>query len=470
MVSWAREAFSGLDLGDARRERRLLTLVSELASQPAASVPQACGSWAATKAAYRFWDNDAVDPEAISEALARATAARAAGQPWVLVVQDTTTLDFTAHEATEGLGQVGNEHGRGLLCHTALALTPQGWPLGVVHQQVWARPEAVGTSAERTLRRRAQPIEEKESCRWLEAEAVTLGRLAEVARVVTIGDREGDIFDLFAHPRRAGAELLVRARHSQRRVVGPTGQVGSLAATLKEAREVGQEQVRVARGHGQGERVAQVQLRAVKVAVLPPAEPRARALRRGAEPVELWAAEAREVDPPKQVSPLRWVLLTTLRPEVLGGDGAGLARQVVAWYRLRWVVERYHRVLKGGCRIEALQLQSGVRLGRALATYQAVAWGVLWLTLWARSEPEAPASLVLSRDQWQALWAATEPGQPVPERPPPVGEVLRRVAGLGGFLGRRGDGEPGLQTVWQGLRRLQDITRGWRLAQAAGAP
>lgn len=467
MVAWAVEALRGEGCADPRLQRRLETLIGQLAAQPGASVPVACGDWAATKAAYRFWDNEAAEPERVREALAAATAARAAGRPLVLVVQDTTSLDFTGRAAMEGLGQVGNERGRGLLCHTALALTPAGWPLGIVHQEVWARPEAEGTTAERALRRRSQPIQEKESYRWLQAEAVTLARLPEAERVVTICDREGDIFDLFAHERRAGAELLVRSTHTTRRVETRAGERCSLAVAVRGATAVGHERVRVPRRNGQRERVVEVELRVVPVLVQPPAEPRARALRAGQEPVALWAVEAREVNPPKQVTPLRWLLLTTLSPERLGLEAAGFARQIVQWYRLRWLVERYHYVLKSGCGIEALQLQHADRLERALATFQAVAWGVLWLTLLSRAEPEMLASRALSDDEWRALWAYTEPGVSLPEEPPPLREVVRRIARLGGFLGRKGDGEPGLKTVWRGLCRLHDITLGWLAAQAA---
>lgn len=167
-----------------------------------------------------------------------------------------------------------------------------------------------------------------------------------------------------------------------------------------------------------------------------------------------------EVAAPADVVPVQWLLLTTWPV----ADWAAAAR-VVWWYTQRWLVERYHFVLKTGCQAEALQLRSAARLERATAVYCLVAVQVLWLTYLAREQPDRPCTVALDTTEWQALCLVSQPGQPLPQAPPPLQEATRRVAQLGGFLGRRGDGEPGPLTIWRGLGRLRDLALGLQLAQ-----
>jgi hypothetical protein len=142
----------------------------------------------------------------------------------------------------------------------------------------------------------------------------------------------------------------------------------------------------------------------------------------------------------------------------------------VRTYAYRWLVERYHYVLKSGCRIEALPLRDTDRLERALALYAIVAWRLLWLTYLARRQPEHPCTRALSTPEWQVLFRTRYPTAALPTQPPPLGQAVRWIARLGGFLDRAGDGEPGVKVLWRGLRHLEDLTVGWQLAQAEAAP
>ncbi len=146
------------------------------------------------------------------------------------------------------------------------------------------------------------------------------------------------------------------------------------------------------------------------------------------------------------------------------------AVQIVLWYSLRWLIERYHFVLKSGCRIEELQLETAQRLERALATYCIVAWRLLWLTYQARQAPESSCEVVLQQDEWQALYATMHQTTTVPEQPPTLHEAVSWIARLGGFLGRKSDGEPGVKVIWRGLRRLEDIVATWRLLHPMDPP
>ena len=225
----------------------------------------------------------------------------------------------------------------------------------------------------------------------------------------------------------------------------------------------------VGRRPGQPPREAQVQLRWAPVQVAPPARtarsPPNGASEAPAAAVALWAVLVEEPAPPPLATTLHWVLLTSWPVTT-----ATAASDVARWYALRWLIEWYHYVLKSGCGIEHLQLGRADALERALAVYSLVAWRLLWLTYQARQTPATPTTAALSGEEWQTAYLATHPGAPVPTAPPSLHDVVRWIAKLGGFLGRRGDGEPGVTTLWRGWRRLQDLVAGRRLAPPLAPP
>jgi hypothetical protein len=441
------------DLGDERLNRRLERLVTALADKPAASVPDALGDWGQAKAAYRFWDNDRVAPADIRDAHRRATVARLPEEGAVLAIQDTTSFNFSDHKAVRGLGYLSRRHRRGLWAHTLLAATGDGVPLGVVHQEVWARPpRRFGRRRTRTRRRTAH----KESRRWLTALREAAALAGPRRCVVVVADREADLFDLFAAPRPAGVDLLVRAKprrrlHRDARLLGEAAAAAPVLATLT---------VTLPRADDRPARTAALALRAAAVTLeRPSAHPRRRFLR----PVPAWVILAEQTDASPGEAPLRWLLLTTrpaLTPEA--------AVQAVRWYSRRWLIERLHFVLKSGCRIEELQLETAARLQRALATYLIVAWRLLWLTYEARRGPEGPAATVLDATEQEVLRRHFR--LPPDGRAPTLREAVRLVARLGGFLNRWGDGEPGVKCLWRGWRQLQAMVRGYRLSLQLSSP
>ena len=167
---------------------------------------------------------------------------------------------------------------------------------------------------------------------------------------------------------------------------------------------------------------------------------------------------AEEHDAPLGADPIVWLLATTLPV-----DSLAEALVCIEYYRLRWLIERYHYVLKSGCRIEDLYLQTPERLRRALALYTIVAWRVLWLTYEARQSPDQPCTVILQTHEWQALYCTIHKTPVPPATPPTLSQAVVWIARLGGFLARKGDGFPGPKTIWQGLRRLDDIADTWLL-------
>src|SRR4051794_1890937 len=262
---WSTLELRHADLGDRRLNRRLVKLVDDLLAAPEASVPQASGDWAATKAAYRFWDNPRVDPDDIRAAHRAITLERLAGhhdEP-ILAIQDTTSFDFTDHPDTTGLGYLAHSKRRGFWLHTALAVSAAGVPLGPLDQRTWTRdPATLGKRAQRNRKETA----EKESQRWLDALAATEAALPAAQRVVTVADREADSYDLFAAPRRPGSDLLIRAKPRRRvrqveRLLGQAGRAGAAAGTMA---------VELRRGDDRPARRATLTVRFATLEVAPP--------------------------------------------------------------------------------------------------------------------------------------------------------------------------------------------------------
>ena len=447
--SWAVTEFADADLGDARRTQRLVELATVFAQRPSASLPQACGHRAMLKAAYRFFDNEAIDPQAILESHVLATSDRLASVPRVLAVQDTTELDWTAHPATTGLGPLAHPAHQGLLVHTTLALTPERLPLGLLAQQVWARaPADLGKRATRKQR----PIADKESQKWLTSVAAVIEAHARCpqTRFVCIGDREADVYDLFVQERPSGVDLVVRASWNRRvdhaeRYLWTKVAVHPGVATLT---------VRVPRRGLQPARQATVSVRWCLVLLCPPTHRQAEKL----PSVAVWAVQALEEQPPAGCEPIEWLLLTTC-----GVHTAHDAVERVDWYACRWGIEVWHKVLKSGCRLEARQLESAEQLRRCLAIYSVIAWRILYATMLSRAMPEAPCTALLEPEEWQALYCAIHVTATPPATPPPLRQAVHWIGRLGGFLARRGDGEPGVTVLWRGFQHLTALTLMYRI-------
>jgi len=447
---WVCDELAWLDLGDKRRNQRAKLMVERLAARPGGCIPPMCESRAETKAAYRFLSNPAIDAGEILAALQQAALGRACGCELLVVAQDTTSLDFAGHWATSGLGPLGGGDGslgHGIFVHSALAVSAEGVPLGLLHQQLWSRdPETVGVKRARKRR----PLAEKESYRWVQTAAAIEAAVPEHIRLVQVADREGDIFELFAAPRREGSHLLIRAAHN-RRVEGPQRLLWAKVEAAPLAHEF-QMLVRQAPNHSV--RQARLQLRFCAVSVQPPVsgthDP-------GLEPVGLTAVLVTEPEPPKGATAVHWLLLTDL--PVTDRDEAMIC---LRYYTLRWLIERYHYVLKSGCRIEDSQLRSADSLQRLLAICSVVALRLLWIMYSARTDGDQPCTVAFSDAEWQVLHRYSCSGPP-PDRPPSLREMVLRTAKLGGFLARKADGEPGVKVLWRGLMRLQDIVIGFLL-------
>jgi Transposase DNA-binding/Transposase Tn5 dimerisation domain len=452
MKTWAKQELAHADLGDARLNKRLGRIVEDLAAQPEASVPQASGDWAATKGAYNFWKSSRVESEAIREAHYQSTIGRAHTHSTILAIQDTTDLNFSRHPATTGLGLLSSQpYLKGLKVHSVLIVSPDGVPLGLLDQQVWAREPQPQLKAKQ---RRQRPLKEKESLRWLKGVVATELDLPEETTIVTVADREADIYDLFALERSENSHLLIRGTQNRR----VDHELKYLNEVISQVKPCGELVVCVPRCDDRPARESTLTVRYSPVTIQ---SPRNRLRRSALKTVNLQVVLAREENPPDGIDPIEWLLLTTLAVGCFED-----AVQCIRWYCYRWLIERYHFVLKSGCRVEELQLSAADRIERALATYCIVAWRLLWLTYEARMNPDAPCDMVLETHEWQALYCTIH-NTPIPTaKPPSLRQAVRWIAQLGGFLARKHDGEPGVKTIWRGFRRLHDIAATWELSRS----
>lgn len=336
----------------------------------------------------------------------------------------------------------------GLKVHTTLSVSSQGVPLGIINQQVWSRdPENLG----KAKKRRTLETKEKESQKWLNSLSQTQSLIPEEIEVITIADAEADIFDLFCSDRKPNSHLLVRGTHN-RKVEHP---LKYLNKAIREVKSSGELNVEVKRSPSHDARTALLTIKFTTLTILVPRHHLNQAQR---NQIKLQVILAEEENPPPGVSPISWLLLTTVKVESLAQ-----AIKCVHWYNYRWLIERYHYVLKSGCKLEQLQLETASRIKMALATYSIAAWRLLWLTYEARLNPEKSCDLFLEKHEWQSLCATINLNHTVPENPPSIKEAVRMIASLGGFLGRKGDGFPGVKTIWLGLRRLFDISETWKM-------
>jgi hypothetical protein len=426
--AWTAQEFGGAALGDARLSRRLVRSATLQAAQPGrAFCGVAQGDGPAMKGYYRLIDHPdpaAVSMAAILEPHRAHTIRRMQGQRLVLCVHDGTALDYAGLAQCQGLGVIGtNQTGaqsRGLHLHSTLAVTGDGLPLGVLR----AACTAPGLKPARDARpTSAVPIAEKATFCWIEAQRACVAVAATMpqTRLVSVMDREADFFELFdeqrQHPRVA---LLVRARYDR----ALSGAPGKLFATVRRTPVQARVQVQVPRQSARPKRAKQparpprlartatLAVRYQAVQLRPPPYHRDRA------PIALWVLHAVEEHPPAGVAPVEWVLLTTL-PLATPED----AIQCLRWYCCRWRIEDWHRVLKSGCRVEALAHDTAERLQRAIAIKAVIAWRLMLMTLLGRETPALPAEVLFSDLELRVLraYAKKNAGQPPPSWVRPCG-------------------------------------------------
>ena len=472
-ADWAEAEFGSIDLGDSRCRRRLVSSFACMLASPGQSISQCTGTIAAARAFYRLLDDERLTDTLIFDTHRAGVLrrAQASGVDVFLAIQDTTTFNFDTHKSLKGLGSIGAHNVKsptsGLLVHsTLLAAADRDQVYGLLGAKIYARDpgkreaQAAGT-------RNREPIETKESIRWLESyalarqaqktlEALTMAQHPEAPRplVVSVGDREADIYELLveaqAH-RDEGMGLLVRSQYNRSLV---DEEEVLLWEQLSASPLQGTIELKLPRSQGKKPRTVVLSVRFIAVEIAVPVHKRK--YQKMDTPVSVHMIELREQGVEDAII---WRLLTTLPVEDLA-QAARMAR----WYAGRWQIEEFHRIVKTGCRVEARQLRTLPRLRPALALDMVVACCLMGMSAAARDTPENLAADWLDPDEIGALTAYhghERPALPA-DQALTIGRAVRLIGLLGGHLGRKGDGHPGAEVLWRGLTKLDAITEAWR--------
>jgi hypothetical protein len=469
IAPWANEEVATANLGDERLDARLVTLLTALGQRPNLSLPAACGGRHELKAAYRFFDNDQVTFDNVLQPHREQSLQRVAQQKVALLAQDTTELDLTRPEQqVKGAGTLdGARHG--ILLHEMQAFTPEGVPLGTVWAEIINRTDGVKhASAMPRHERQCIPIEEKESLRWLTGmrAATAVAQQVPGVQCVCMADSEADIYELFAEPRgEHPVHWLIRAcqdRALQPDPLAPTTDAGRLlrdqvlaTAVLYEVELLirGRQAKTTAEVRGRRQnretRQAHVEVRATTVTLRPPWRPD-----RKLPAVTVNVVLVSEPNPPAGEPAVEWLLVTTLPIITLEQ-----VRTVVEYYCVRWCIEILFRTLKSGCRIEQRRFEDIERVLPCLAVYLIVAWRTMFVCRMGRSCPDLDCEAIFEPAEWKAVWVTVHRKQP-PQQAPRLGEMVRLIARLGGYIERK-NSEPGPQTVWVGLQRMYDLAWAW---------
>ncbi len=437
--------FAAVALGDQRRTARLVLSAARIAAHPEKSFNQVF-DWNDLRGFYRLCDQETATLPTIQEPHWQQTRSAMAKHPLVLILHDTSELDFTEHTALEGVGPIGKGTGRGFLQHNSLAVIPEPRQvLGLAYQQLYIRQEA--PKKEHTSKRK---LRDRESQLWLRGIKAT-GRPPEACRWVDVGDRGADIYEAMVASQAQGHDFLFRL--TQNRDVWLTPERGSFTKLRDFARGLASQGCDIVEIPGRGGRAARethVELAAARVWIPAPSGTR----QRFAQPVvAAWVVRVWEANPPPGVEGLEWILITSVPTATIEE-----IRTRRDWYGCRWLIEVFHDIEKNGCSEEDRRFETAERMEACLAILSLAAVRIFQLRTALTSQPDEPAKQVASHEEIQVLrrFVKHKSGTFT------VRDFVRGVASLGGFLGRKSDGDPGVKTLWRGYQRLQDLLLGYQ--------
>ena len=448
--TWAAEQFTACNLGDKRRTNRIIKMAEQIANNPSGSFCEQMETWGDLKAAYRLFDQKQVSFEAVARPHWEQTKQVDSGR--YLLLDDTTEMDFGRHRKIAGLSKIGNGSGRGFLLHNALMVNANSQEIvGVASQTVhYRKPRPKKETAAQRMKR------ERESRVWGDV-IDDVGQPPEAVQFVHVCDRGADDFEVFCHLVKQQSDWVIRASSLHRKILNPDGEQVSLSQYLATLPLAGTYELALRSREDQPARTATLEVRFGKLRVPVPRHTSAYVKSSGLSSIEMWVVQVCEVDPPEGVEPISWVLYTSL-PVVVFAD----AWQIIGYYEMRWLVEEFHKALKTGCRVQKRGLRKAERLEPMVALMSVVAVRLLQLKSVARSDPDRPAKKIVPRLWLQMLKAARKNLRRVHDLT--IGEFYRELAKLGGFLGRKCDGEPGWITIWRGWEKLNTLVRGAELA------
>lgn len=458
MKSWIDTELQGCGFADERLGKRFRKLIEQLSQDVGESIPMACQDWANTKAAYRFFSNPSVSEEEILIGHFQASKARFDRTKGpILVLHDTTELNYRRSDP----GQIGytrkcaNRRGLfdqkvkrgmcGVLMHSSLLLTTDGLPLGFVSKKFWNREKFKNVKAlYRNKNATRIPIEQKESFRWIEAVRDTNKRLGSSERIVHVGDREADMYELFQAAHQDRSQFLVRIKVNRR----TDKENVTIHDVLRAANKKGIHSISY-RDRGGEEIVAQLEIKFEKMMIQPSFGLKSKNYPNTAVTV-ISAKELGKTGITRD--PIDWKLITNLPVKTLRD-----AVEKLEWYALRWKIEEFFKILKSGCKVDESKLRTAEGLCKMLATYSILAWRIFWMTMLNRQAEKLPPKLAITEMEIKLL-DQLKPDTKSGEKY--LSDYLLKLAKMGGYLARTSDPPPGNKIMWRGIQKLNDIQIG----------
>lgn len=451
--AWAEQTFASVDLRHRRRTRRLVRSAAAIAARPEMPFNQIF-DWNDLRAFYNLCGQEVATLPTIQAPHWELTRQAMGQHPLVLILHDTSELDFTDHPLLQGAGPIGDGRGRGFLQHNSLAVLPDPRQvLGLAYQQLRVRQEA--PAKEHTQKRKRR---RRESELWLEG-IIASGRPPQGCRWVDVGDRGSDIYEAMVTSQGVGHDFLFRV--TQNRQVWTTAEHEQLVGMRDFACSLpsqGCDQVAIPGRGGRASRTATVHMAAAAVWIPAPEG----ALQRWSQPIiAAWVIRIWEANAPQGHEALEWILVCSVPTGTL--DELKERRD---WYCCRWMVEVFHNIEKNGCREEARRFETAARMEACLAILSVVAVRIFQLRTALQSQPDASAHEVATTDEIEVLCTFHKQDA----KSLTVRAFVRGVAKLGGFLGRKCDAEPGVLTLWRGYQRLQTMLEGYHLQSSPASP
>lgn len=438
---WEKEFFQ-LTFRDKRLKQRFFQIMDDFAENPQESVLSASATRSSAKAAYRFLGKEVLTYEDVLNSISKATIEKLLQieTKEILLIQDTTAVSFGNRRNIEGMGYYCDSAQKGMLVHSCIAVTDTGLPVGLIFQEISTRSTRKNETQKTKEQRKFRPIEEKENVRWIHTIRECNRRVRQEINRITICDREGDFYELFAEAEHLKEHFLVRLTHNRMTEDGKR-----LFAELKQSKAKGNILLQIGRNvkeHIPSQKVnmeyhyEQVEIK----------RPRRRTEKHLKEKIDLYAIYIHETGKAKG---LHWFLLTN-QPILCTED----AERQICNYIQRWKIERFHYVLKSGCKIEEKQSRSYEKLKLLTELYSVIALRILNITYMGRLCKEISGELFLEKQEWKVLYCAAKKTPYLPEGNYTVYDIVLHLAMLGGRKGAPSDGMPGVQAIWKGLKTL----------------
>lgn len=456
-MSWVEEEFETIDLGDKRLNKRAIKIFESLGHAPGKTIPQSFKSWGDIKACYEFNKNNSFSEEGLLDPHIEKTIERIKEYPVVLLVSDTTDINYTSKKAMEGKERLTSKQD-GLWLQPTIVVTPERLTLGIVEANFWHRePEVAEKSAETARERVKAPIEEKESFRWLQSylNACEVARNAPDTQVIHMTDREGDIIELFElaiEQQKQGcfAHVIIRSQYNRllEEMDEETKRQKKLWKRLKKEPSMGEIEFTIPPTEKRKGRIVKQQIKAATVTLKPENKNKSK--------VKINAVMAIEENPPEGEEALVWIFITTL--PIKNFDDVS---KILSFYLCRWEIELFFKILKGGCKIEERELQTTERMKKLIMTFLILTWRIQFTMMLGRVCSEMSAGEVFEEAEWKSVYKIANNKKALPRKPPKLGEFMIMIAKLGGYVDFKNAKPPGVKTMWIGMARMADFAIAW---------